>query len=242
MFNEILQYAPEVGKAILALIALAFAFGVKLMDPVRSSEARGKIGGIIHNTARGVKYAKVFTSPSQPRTQKQLAIRAFMQKATRAWQVLSEANRINWKAYADAHPEIDWTGTSIKKTGFNWFCRLTARLLWLGETQVDTPPAVPAPPAVAAFLATTGVLQSVLTWTPGDDSDTVLVYGVGPHSPGATAKREKAVYLNRAVADTGTVTITGLSPGTYTFFAYTEISINGLISPMVSSSVVITAV
>ncbi|MBE3118971.1 MAG: hypothetical protein IMZ50_09485 [Candidatus Atribacteria bacterium] len=242
MFDQILQYLPEIGKSLLVLIAMGFAFGVKLLDPMRSSEARGRVGGVIYNTARGVRYGKVFTSPCQPRTQKQLAVRALFQMATRAWQLLSSPERDNWNDYGTAHPEIDWTGQPIAKSGFNWFTRLTTRLLWTDNVQSDTPPAVAAPDAPLAFSAATGILQSIITFTPGVNAINAIVYGVGPHSPGRVAKREQAVYMGKVDSDLGTITITGLSPGSYTFFGYMLSKTTGLISVMVSDTVVITAV
>lgn len=232
----------EVGKVLAVLLMMAFGMGAKVLDPLRSSEARGRVGGTIYNTTRGTKYVKSFTSPAQPRTKRQLAIRALCQIATRAWQALLATDRTAWNNYAAASPEIDWTGQPQRKTGANLFVRSTTRLLDAGLTQVDTPPAIPAPDGLLAFAAADGILQSVLTWTPTAATYVVEVFMQGPISPGVSPKREKAkLALPRGDGDLGAVTITGLTPGTWAFFGRVMDSATGLISTYALDSAVITA-
>jgi len=213
----------------------------KVMDPLRSSEARGKVGGLIYNTARSVKYVKTFTSPTQPRTKVQLSIRACMQLATRTWATLDQATRDLWIAYAAGHPEIDWTGTSIAKSGFNWYCRLYSRKNYFFETSISNPPGVSAPNAPTSFNAgeVAGGLHT--TWVnPGQAGTYVQLFLVGPHSSGVQAKVEKASFNCQEVAASAGKNIDTLSPGQYTLFARIISSATGLTSVWVSDTGLVT--
>ena len=214
----------------------------KLLDPLRSSEARGRVGGVIYNTARGAKYAKVFTSPVQPRTARQLAIRALMQVCTRAWADLAAGERAAWNNYATLHTEIDWTGQPITLSGFNWYCRLSVRLLDEALSVVDTPPAVAAPNAPTTFSAPTGILQSIVTWDVMAGTNLMCeIWTVGPHSAGRVAKLAQAKLNDRTGGELGTATVTGLTPGYWTFFGRTLSEDTGLVSPWQVSTALITA-
>ena len=214
----------------------------KVKNPLMSAEVRGKVGGLIFNTARGVKYVKCFTSPTQPRTQKQLKIRGYMQICTRKWQTEEQAVRDAFAGYAITHPIIDWTGESITLSGFNIYCQLNARLLWMGSPMIDTPPESAAPDAPQGTTATGGVNEIDLTWTAYDGTDTrVNVYIVGPHSPGRQAKFEQAVYKDSKNGETGTMTISSLQAGFYTLFLIATSESEGTISPMTKLTATVTS-
>lgn len=57
----------------------------KVTLPLMSAEARGKVGGLIYNTWRGNSTVKIKKAPAQPRTARQLLIRAFATTCSRAW-------------------------------------------------------------------------------------------------------------------------------------------------------------
>lgn len=213
----------------------------KVLDPLRSSEARGRIGGTIYNTSRGVKYVKSFTSPAQPRSARVLFIRAVCQKFTRGWQALDSAVRIAWNDYAALNPEIDWTGQPIRKSGLNWYVRCNVRLMDAGQAAAGDPPAEAAPDGLFNFAAANGVGESICTWsaTAGTGFQ-VEVFRQGPISAGVQPKRERASFAARVIGESGTVTVTGLSPGTHAFFARVLSENTGLISTYVLDSAVVT--
>ncbi len=214
----------------------------KLVGPLHSAEARGRVGGLIFNTWRGISYVKSFCSPAQPRTKIQLATRAWTVACVRAWQALTQDNRDHWNAYAVTHPESDWTGNPKRITGLNWFVRCTFRILRLAGTQVDDPPAVPAPDPGGTFTAGNGVNESVCTWIFPDGANIRFwIYGFGPHSPGLDCKRERAKIMQAGTAAMQTITISNLSPGRYTFW-YVNIDVEtGLISTYLTDTADITA-
>lgn len=215
----------------------------KLIGPLHSAEARGRVSGLIYNTWRGIAYAKAFCAAAQPRSQRQLQIRAWSMEFVRTWGRLTQAQRDAWNAYAVAHPEIDWTGNPKRLTGLNWYLRCSVRLADMGAAIQPLPPITAAPGSPAAFVAADGVLQSVLTWTATGGTDMTLdAWIIGPHSAGILAKIERCKHEAYADGETGTETITGLFPGVYTIFARMIDEDNGLASTWVSDRAVITAV
>jgi hypothetical protein len=216
----------------------------KLMSPLASSEARGRIGGLIHNTWRGISYAKSSSSPAQPRSKLQLQMRAWTTMLVRYWgTTLTDAERVFWNDYASTHSKIDWTGNARRLTGLNWFVLCNIGRLRMALTVVTTPPAVAAPNAPAAFAAADGVLQSILTWTsPGGTGITCDVFHLGPVSKGVTPNIQRAKFKDMISAETHTMTCAGLAPGRHWFFARMIDESNGLVSPWVLDSCDITAV
>jgi hypothetical protein len=207
-----------------------------------STEARGSVGGLVYNTWRGVRYIKTNTSPAQPRTQAQLQIRAWTTYLVRLWATIGATARVHWNDYATEHPDIDWTNKPTRLTGLNWYTRCNLRLLYIEHPIITEPPSTAAPTAPELFAAADGILQSILTWTAAGGTDKLADFWIfGPHSAGANAKIERAKHKAFIVGEQGTTTITGLLPGTYTFFARYVDEDNGLVSPWVSNTAVITA-
>lgn len=214
----------------------------KVISPLHSAEARGKVEGIIYNTWRGMNTVKTFKSPAQPRTKLQLLHRAYCVQMARAWGELSDLQRAGWNDYADNHPDIDWTGSPKRLSGFNWYVRCNTRILRLAGTPIDDPPVENAPPPLGAFAAGDGVLQSILTWTFADGADNRFwIYGVGPLSQGVQAKREKAVIIGAGTASMETLTLSGLFVGRYTLWGVVVNLATGLVSTYVSDTADITA-
>ncbi len=214
----------------------------KVISPLHSAEARGKVEGLIFNTWRGFNTVKTFKSPAQPRTKIQLLMRAYAVQMARAWGELSDIQRDGWNDYAVNHPDIDWTGSPKRLSGFNWYIRCNTRILRLAGPVISDPPEENAPPPMAAFAAGDGVNESILTWVFGDGAaNRHWIYGVGPLSQGRDAKREAAVIVGAGTASQQTLTLTGLFVGRYTFWGVVVNIDTGLISTYVTDTADITA-
>jgi hypothetical protein len=203
----------------------------KCIAPAMSAECRGRIGGIIMNTWRGLRTVKIKTSPSQPRTQKQLRVRAIGITVVRLWQTLSDSRRTAWNDYATAHTTTDWTNTKVRATGCNFFLALNSRQRQAYNADVLDPPIIPAPGAVSSLAATTGTAKLTITWAHPDSEANwnVEIWIQGPHSPGAIGSHAKARLNIRTNYNAGTIDIT-LRPGFYTLWARTYDTTNGLVS------------
>jgi len=214
----------------------------KVISPLHSERAGGSVGGCTYSRARGLDTVKARPSPTQPRSARQLAIRAILSTCSRAWANLSAPNREAWDDFAALDPQSDWTGRTYYLTGYTEFVRFTTLLLDMGLAQVDTPPAIAAPPSVVLFAAANGVLQSVCTWTtPGGTATQCDIWHLGPISQGRVPKIEHAVHNSYTTAETATKTITGLTPGRHWFWARNITETNGQFSPMVLDYADITA-
>jgi len=214
----------------------------KVISPLHSAEARGKVEGLIFNTWRGFNTVKTFKSPAQPRTSIQLSRRANCVQMARAWGELTDIQRGGWNDYAVNHPDIDWTGSPKRLSGFNWYIRCNTRILIFTETPIDVPPTQNAPPPMVAFAAGDGILQSILTWTFGDGAaNRFFIYGVGPLSQGRDAKREAAAIVGYGTASMQTLTLSNLFVGRYTLWGVVINTDTGLASTYVSDTADITA-
>ncbi|GAH35704.1 unnamed protein product [marine sediment metagenome] len=214
----------------------------KVIAPLHSAEARGRVSGLIYNTWRGLATCKGFKSPAQPRTSIQMLMRAYAVQMARTWGELNDTQRGLWNDYAVAHPDVDWTGSPKRLSGFNWYVRCNTRILRLAGTPITAPPAENGPDPLATFAAADGVLESVLTWVFANGAaNRFWVYSVGPLSQGVQAKREKAVITLAGTASMQTITATNLGVGRYTFWGVTVNIETGLISVYNSDTADITA-
>jgi len=212
----------------------------KVIGPLHSSEARGRMGGLVYNTWRGVATVKAKVAPCQPRTSLQLSIRAIAINLVRAW--AHNAHQADWNAYAYAHPTTDGMGNSVRATGANWYLALGTRLKLISESVSETPPAVAAPNAVTGLALTPTVGQISAAWTtPATDTDSIEFWLDGPHSAGRAGSITKARCKSRPAANTTPEAFTGLQPGTYDVFARSLNRTTGLVSTYVSVSCVVPA-
>jgi hypothetical protein len=203
----------------------------KCLAPAMSAEVRGRIGGIVFNSWRGVRYIKAKTGPAQPRSQKQLRLRAIAIGLARRWQIELQTIRDQWNVYAQTHTTTDWTNTKVRATGMNWYVALCTRMLFHNDVPPYTPPAIPAPVPLTNFAATGGSQSIVVTWTsPADDDLNAELWLQGPYSPGSIGSLVKANWKTNASANAATTTISGLAPGHYSVYGRMYDTTTGLVS------------
>jgi hypothetical protein len=211
----------------------------KVVGPLHSSEARGKVGGLVFNSWRGFATVKAKHAPSQPRTQLQLAVRAVAILCSRAWQLL--ATKADWNTYADNHPLVDWTNSPKRLTGANWYVMLTTRLLRQGIPAVTTPPAVAAPDPVTGLTVVPGAGSLTIDWTtPSAHVNNVEIWFDGPRSAGRLASLYRAKYNCSPWGDEGGLTISGLMKGVFTVYARVLSRTDGQVSLFVSATATVT--
>lgn len=213
----------------------------KVTGPLFSTEARGRVGGLIYNTHRGMSTVKAQCAPAQPRSAKQLRIRAAGVTLARKWQGLLQTTRDAWNAYALLHQETDGMGIGKRLSGMNWYIRLNTRQMHAYNAILTNPPSAAAPDAPTSFLATGGNDEIVCTWaSPENGTWNVTLYISGPHSAGAIAKLPRAKFQVNANANAATTTITGLQPGTYSVWARMFDTVNALVSAWQLSETIVT--
>jgi hypothetical protein len=213
----------------------------KLMAPLMSTEARGRVSGLVYNTWRGISYAKAASSPAQPQTQRQLQIRAWSTQLVRGWAALSTVEKTGWNDYANAHPAIDWTGNAKRLTGLNWFTRCNVRLLDLGETPSDTAPTVSAPDPVADVVITPGAGQISVAFTAMAGTNLQIdCWDSGLRSAGTVPSLIHAKHLKYGPGETSPLVCSGLVPGLHTFWFRAVSEDTGLASTFVSADATVT--
>ena len=214
----------------------------KVLDPLHSGEARGRMGGLVYNTSRGNRYVKQFTSPTLRRTVAQMLVRSCLSTCSRAWQLLTPARMTAWYAWAAAHPRVDWTGSSVSWTGHNAYVALNSLLLKHSIAAAPDPPSIVGPASPTAFAAANGILSSSCSWSPAFGAGVSLeFYILAPHSPGAVAKIEKASYKSYQPGETSPYVVTPLPVGHCTIFCRAMNEADGQVSPWVADTAEITA-
>ncbi len=71
------------------------------------SDVRGRFGGLVFSAWRGVRLARRFRAPSNPKTSDQMKVRRIFQNLTRLWTVMNTVTRASWVAWAAGK---DFTG------------------------------------------------------------------------------------------------------------------------------------
>lgn len=148
---------------------------MKVRAPLHSIDVRGRFGvALVFSIWRGANYARTFTIPTNPRTARQLTIRAFLTTASRAWNALTNAQRTAWDAFAQLQSRTDVFGEPIKATGINEYVALSVIAQDVGQVPVSDPPITDAPAVLAGAAADPNLVPGEIefAWT-GADGDFV---------------------------------------------------------------------
>lgn len=204
---------------------------VQVLDPLHSGQARGSYSGLTFMTSSGRHNIRLRVAPAQPRSSRQTNVRAILASISRSWQSITANQRTAWNAYAADHPVTDPFGKQIILSGMNWFVECNHRLTDMGQSTIEDPPTDPAPAILASLVGTPAANAITITWTPtGGTATQAEIFIVGPHSAGRQGRRERAVFKARANGEAGTITISSLSAGVYTFWARAASEATGLVS------------
>jgi len=213
----------------------------KVKDPLFSSDARGKVGGIVFSKAKQGSTVRIRTNPSQPQTADQLLVRGYLSQASQNWAALTAQQRTDWAEWAALHPVTNAFGDQVYLSGHQAYCSLAAVLLALGKSLPTTPPAVGAPTNVANIVATPGAGQVSLAFTAKAGTNmSIAVADYGPHSPGIAVKRDMADLVGYFPAETSPKVLSSLSPGLHTMFVYVVSEDDGQRSTMTKISFTVT--
>lgn len=211
----------------------------KVVGPLHSSEARGRMGGLVYNTHRGVSVVKAKHAPCQPRTALQLQVRALATQFVRGWALV--ANKAAWNDYAALHPTVDGMGNSIRATGANWYVALNTRLARLMSDLLTLPPTTAPPDPVTLFTATGSAGTLTFTWgAPIGAGTRIEIWLDGAHSAGRIGSLARANWAHTFAGDATPKTIMGLAPGVYSVYARQVGLVTGLVSTYVLATATVT--
>ena len=207
----------------------------KVTQPLSSSEARGKVSGLVYNTWRGISYVKAKATPGRQSTARRLQVRANGKACTLSWQTISDLLRAEWNDYATKHPDIHWSGNANRLSGYNWFMRCNSRLLDIGLSIITTTPARDNPWSPEALAAAGSSSTITITWTWPAPRPTSLQYLdiwiTKAQSAGRKPSIEDTKHLAYVNATAHTFTTGPLAFGTYGIFLRSIDGSTGLASP-----------
>lgn len=168
----------------------------------------GSIGGTTFGRNKGGAYARQKSSPVQPRTERQLTVRANLSLVSQAWRNLTAALRAEWETYAQAHPVVDVFGQALKLSGMSAFCKIAADCLNLGLDQPTAPPPDPTEviPAPVSAVATADDQTVVVTFDGNPAATDIIALWA---TPGISQGR---AYVNSQLRFAGMLVGTGSTP------------------------------
>lgn len=216
----------------------------KLLNPLMSNEARGKMNGLIYNTWRGISTVKTFKAPTKAKTALQLAIMAKMSVISKAWQNLTQSQRDAWAVYADNHLRPDWTGNPVRITGANAFssCSMIATLAGATPTLIQAVPTLAAPVTDLATVVGGSGLLTITHASPTTAVDAIEVRWRAGDSQGRKRSinevKKSAIFMSNSAA---TYTLDSAAvPGKCSAFYRTISKASGLYSQWTKQEVTVS--
>lgn len=136
-------------------------------------DARGSIGGQTASRNRFGNYLRARTTPVNPATDRQNAIRVAIQFLCDVWQTtLTAAQRAAWEVYAANITRVNKLGAQIKLTGFNMFIRSNSIRVQNGLVRMaDGPIVLTLPPGDPVFACTVDVTNQQISVVFDDTMD-----------------------------------------------------------------------
>jgi hypothetical protein len=181
----------------------------RIMGPMHSDDARGLYGGtktgVVFSAWRGARYTKSYAVPRNPRTVRQLGMRALLRCLNALWATLSDAEKSYWTAY----------GSAYNLPGFQAFCKYNMRQAgegWMPQLEANEEH-LSAPTAPTALAANVVDNVIVVTWT-----DAALAYTTGIHvgtAGGFTPAMRNLTYATPATDGEDRQCTLRVAPGTY---------------------------
>lgn len=176
------------------------------------AQASGSVAGNTFSRNRGGQYIRNRSTPVNPQTARQTAVRGFFAQLANLWAtVLTTAEREAWDTYAANVSVLNALGDAIFLTGFNMYIRSNVPRLQAALTRVDAAPTLMdlgdfTP--VTAITTATGNLYSITfaagdAWVDEDDSS-MLIYA--SMSKGVTINFFKGPFQQEATIDGNSTT------------------------------------
>lgn len=211
---------------------------IKLGNAVQ--DARGSLNGTTFSRNKGGAYIRTKVSPVQPKTPKQLAVRALFAANSKAWSgLLTDTQRQGWTAFAQTYPYVNVFGDSSVLTGLAMFMAKNQVLTFIDQPQItDAPPdnSVTAIPIATGASASAGADTFVFdTDAQSALADTKYYVFATPQLPAGVTPGENRYRYISDIAPTAAATSRDIStPYIANFGTLVEGQVIGLIVAQVS--------
>lgn len=106
------------------------------------SAVSGKLNGSVFARNRGGSYVRNKTTPSNPQSTAQIAVRARLSGFSAQWKTLTQALRDAWSGASVNFAKSDVFGDPVIPTGSNLFTRVNSNIANAGGTVITAPPAL----------------------------------------------------------------------------------------------------
>jgi hypothetical protein len=105
--------------------------------------ASGKVGAMVASHNKGGQYMRARTTPTNPRTIYQTAVRDALRSLSNAWENTLSAGQTNsWNVYASNVTRRNRIGDTTKSSGFSWYVGNNIPRLQAALPRVDDAPVV----------------------------------------------------------------------------------------------------
>jgi hypothetical protein len=150
----------------------------KVVGPLHSFEASGKIGPLVFARNRGGAYAKSWYPPVNPKSFLQTEYRrSVWSEAVHLWVNLNQSSRENWYEYAANFFGGAKSYRRNRVNAMHLFLRQQIHFLYLGITEISEPPLSPLPnyfPSFSCYWTSSGL---TLSWSPAiPENCWIIVY------------------------------------------------------------------
>ena len=159
---------------------------MKILDIPQS----GKRGLNVSQSGRWGQISRIFSVPSNPRTDAQLDIRATFAEVTKAWRALTDVQRAAWAAAAQTVMSKSRCGTSGPLTDSQLYTKLNATVALVSGDTMDAPPVPPAfdrNPVGALAIVNDGGQITLKLAVPNQPTTDILVRASAPMSAGISS-------------------------------------------------------
>jgi hypothetical protein len=150
-------------------------------------ELRGSIGGNTWSRNKGGMYIRQRITPTNPNSSRQQTTRNFIADCAVAWaSTLTEAEREEWREWAETNTWKNSLGVDIALTALDWFTMVNTRLLDVAAAKITSPGDLSAPAPLLTMSITLPTTTSVaVAFTPVLAAGFRLVaWGSGPLNVG----------------------------------------------------------
>jgi len=150
----------------------------------------GKLGLTVTWPGRNGLIRRIFVTPANPRTDRQLVVRDLLAQEARRFDALTDAQQDAWNVAADGYQSRSKLGQSGPLTGLQLFVRVNCKLGLLGQAPVDAPPAAPQFPDLAPqnlVITNTGGVVAVKLTCPTDPGENTVLRASPPQNSAVRA-------------------------------------------------------
>jgi len=166
-------------------------------------EMRGKVAGWVFSRNKGGTYCRLRATPTNPNSARQQSTRNFVAWCATTWsEVLTEAQREQWREWAETHPWKNSLGLDVFLTALDWYTMVNSRLLDCAASTILVPDDLSAPAPLSTMTITIPTATTVaVAFTPAlGAGNRLFAWGSGPLGVGQSPNFKQARLIGYSAA------------------------------------------